>query len=144
MKEYVLGFAFDEKSTNVVLIEKLRPKWQKGLYNAIGGKVEDFDKFPVDAMIREFNEETSVDLFPNIWNHFATMIFENDIMGGSAKIYCFKIFSDEIFQCKTTEDEEIRIYNISDLDKIKTTPNLKMLAYLALCENVEFIELKMK
>lgn len=81
MKEYVLGFAFDEKAQNVVLIEKLRPEWQKGLYNGIGGKVERNDNTNYTAMCREFYEETRVHTVPDMWKNFGNMVFEEDILG---------------------------------------------------------------
>lgn len=47
MQEYVLGFAFTPKdlkgNQKVVLIEKLKPEWQKGKFNGIGGKLEKDD-----------------------------------------------------------------------------------------------------
>ncbi len=53
---YVLGFAFD-KHDNVLLVQKTKPKWQMGLYNGIGGRIETWDKSDADAMRREFKEE---------------------------------------------------------------------------------------
>jgi len=40
-KTYVAGFMFSPDLENVVLIEKQKPEWQKGKYNAVGGKIED-------------------------------------------------------------------------------------------------------
>jgi len=37
MTEYVLGFLMD--NYRVVLIEKQRPAWQKGLLNGVGGHI---------------------------------------------------------------------------------------------------------
>jgi hypothetical protein len=36
--KYVLGFMFDEELRNVALIRKIKPKWQEGKWNGIGGK----------------------------------------------------------------------------------------------------------
>jgi len=93
-KEYVLGFAFDETKNNVVLILKNRPAWQKGFYNGVGGKVEKYDEDYHAAMSREFLEETGVLINPNEWDYFAAMEFKEDILGGSAIVYCFRIFTD--------------------------------------------------
>lgn len=144
MKEYVLGFAFDEKNENVVLIEKQKPEWQRGLHNGIGGKVEPSDGSNYVAMHREFKEETGLHSLPISWYQFATMTFENDILGGGAIVYCFKMFSDRIFQCKTTEQEEIRIFNVNEVDNIKTVPHLKILISLALDKTIKgVVELNM-
>lgn len=37
MKHYVLGFAFGPNYKKVALLHKLRPEWQKGLLNGVGG-----------------------------------------------------------------------------------------------------------
>lgn len=42
----------------VLLIEKKRPKWQEGKLNLVGGKIERGET-PIDAAIREFDEETN-------------------------------------------------------------------------------------
>ena len=54
---YVLGFAIS--GSRVVLIRKNRPAWQKGRLNGVGGKIEEGED-PLDAMHREFHEETGV------------------------------------------------------------------------------------
>ena len=55
---YVLGFVFSLDASRVLLIWKNRPEWQKGKLNGIGGKIEE-GELPIDAMKREFSEETS-------------------------------------------------------------------------------------
>lgn len=107
MKEYVLGFAFDEGKKAVVLILKDRPDWQKGKYNGIGGKVELSDESLLHAMIREFYEETGVVTETQDWGVFAEMVFINDKLGGEAKVYCFKMFSNCIKDCSTCEGNYI-------------------------------------
>lgn len=61
MIEYVLGFAFNTKKNHVLLIEKAKPDWQCGKFNGIGGKVEEGEQH-LPAMIREFKEETGLDV----------------------------------------------------------------------------------
>lgn len=67
---YVVGFLFNKEKTLVALIEKQRPVWQKGRLNGIGGKVEIGER-PLDAMIREFKEETGA--YVDSWKHFCTL-----------------------------------------------------------------------
>lgn len=112
MKKYVLGFAFDSESDPkyLVLIEKQKPNWQKGKLNGVGGKVELDDISDKSAMVREFQEETGLDTELLGWKHFATMKFPDDVMGGSAVVYCYKYFSNRIFGCSTTTDEVISMY----------------------------------
>ena len=59
MKLYCCGFMFSKDFSHVLLIEKARPKWQEGKVNGIGGHLESGES-PVDAMVREFEEETGL------------------------------------------------------------------------------------
>ena len=58
-KKYVTGFLFSADASHLVLIKKINPAWQRGLFNGIGGKVE-ANEIAVDAMVRECLEETGV------------------------------------------------------------------------------------
>jgi 8-oxo-dGTP diphosphatase len=69
---YVLGFMFDETLERVVLIRKLRPEWQKGNLNGVGGSIKPGETM-LGAMIREFREETGVCTVGRDWTHFATL-----------------------------------------------------------------------
>lgn len=71
-ERYVLGFMFD-KHNNVLLVEKSKPKWQAGLLNGIGGKIEPHDRDDYHAMRREFLEETGHTTNTAEWIHIATM-----------------------------------------------------------------------
>ena len=74
MKAYVVGFAFDITNENVALILKTKPEWQAGLYNGIGGKIEEGER-PIDAMSREFEEETGCHIETKCWHHRLTFNF---------------------------------------------------------------------
>ena len=67
--KYVLGFVFNESLDKIALIRKNRPAWQKGLLNGIGGKIE-ADELTLDAMTREFEEETSCSIDNYKWFDF--------------------------------------------------------------------------
>lgn len=71
MNDYVLGFAFNKDFREVLLILKNKG-WQKGLYNGIGGKIEDFE-FPEEAMVREFKEECNIDTSTKDWKRVCQM-----------------------------------------------------------------------
>jgi 8-oxo-dGTP pyrophosphatase MutT (NUDIX family) len=63
---YVAGFMFSPDFENVILIEKEKPAWQKGKYNAVGGKIENAET-PMVAMAREFKKETFIETKPEDW-----------------------------------------------------------------------------
>jgi 8-oxo-dGTP diphosphatase len=58
IKRMVVGFLFAD--SDVLLVQKMKPDWQKGFWNGVGGKDEDGEE-PIDAMVREFREETKID-----------------------------------------------------------------------------------
>lgn len=79
-KSYVLGFCFDQTFERVLLIQKLKPDWQRGFLNGLGGAIEPGESAPV-AMRREFREECGLDV--RDWYKFAVM------RGSSFIVHCF-------------------------------------------------------
>jgi 8-oxo-dGTP diphosphatase len=77
MKEYVVGFIFNEDVDEVLLIRKTHPEWQKGLLNGVGGKVEDGET-PLVAMHREWEEEVGISAFD--WRLFLTLFFPHSVI----------------------------------------------------------------
>lgn len=140
-KWYVLGFAFDAKKENVVLIEKQKPAWQKDKFNGVGGKVELSDASIHDAMVREFFEETGVVTNKDQWHLFAKMQFGNDIMGGTASIYCFRTFDNSIKDCSTCEEEVVEHVSMVELYSKPLMHNLHILIPLALQSEFSYTEL---
>lgn len=63
---YSAGLLF--RGDHVLLVQKILPTWQKGLYNAIGGKVEKNENYHA-CQRREFREETGLDV--KEWTLFA-------------------------------------------------------------------------
>lgn len=143
-KGYVLGFAFDYKCENVVLIHKEKPEWQKGKLNGVGGKVEKIDSCIHAAMTREFFEETGVLTQQDDWTHYATMTFDNDVMGGGAEVYVFRMRNNEINDASTYEEEVVEIVNMNELYSKPLMHNLHILIPLALQREFGFIHLQQK
>jgi 8-oxo-dGTP diphosphatase len=75
--EYVVGFMFNRDRSEVALIEKLRPAWQRGRLNGIGGHVKT-DEPPAQAMIREFLEETGYQSMGGDWQRVCVMLREGN------------------------------------------------------------------
>ena len=69
---YVAGFLFGSDYQTVALIRKKRPRWQKGKLNGIGGSIEQGET-SLQAMVREFREETGVETTPESWHAYATI-----------------------------------------------------------------------
>ena len=121
MIDYVLGFLFSPDLNDVLLIEKQRPTWQKGLLNGIGGKVEKGEPFEI-AMKREFLEESG--LWVGTWHEFCTLV------GAKYKIKCFSGAHD--FYCKftTTTDEQVVVRPTESLGE-RVVPNINWLIPMA-------------
>jgi 8-oxo-dGTP diphosphatase len=109
-KEFVLGFMFDtlEPHAKVLLTEKLRPKWQAGKLNGIGGAMKPGET-PIQAMIREFKEETGATF--DGWAYFCTMRYV-----AQETIHCFYGVGSLIHRvCKAQTDEALNFQRVSEL-----------------------------
>lgn len=107
VESMVLGFLFNKTATVVVLIEKQKPEWQKGFLNGVGGKIEEGET-PMQAMIREFKEETGVETTEVVWKPFAKL------QGDDWEVYCFCGFSGNADRVKTAEREVVVIHDLSN------------------------------
>lgn len=108
--QYVLGFITD--GHRVLLIKKNRPENQVGLYNGIGGKVND-NELPLDAMIRESKEETNLDI--KDWVKIETFDYPSDNI--VLHLYQAYVSKKYITKYKTMTDEVVRIFKIKNLPK---------------------------
>lgn len=105
MKKYVLGFYFyPDPPCKVVLIQKNKPKWQKGRWNGVGGAIE-IGESPLQAMRREFQEETGAGVLD--WRQFTVLA------GVHYRVYCFSSMGQEDVQ--TTTDEIVGTFRIAQL-----------------------------
>jgi len=126
---YVLGFLFCANAEAVVLIRKMKPLWQQGLLNGIGGKIERGET-SLEAMIREFQEETGVNTTGCNWRSFCVM------HGDNWEVTCFEAKNEDAWlSAKTTERESIEKLNLKSLDMSECVSNLPWLLALALDEN---------
>lgn len=108
MINYVLGYMFSNSCRSVCLIKKNRPVAMAGLWNGVGGKIE-HNETSLDAMIREFNEETGV-LYTK-WRKYTV------INGDDFSITIFYCHTDDIYRCSTITDEEVLIFPVYNLPK---------------------------
>jgi 8-oxo-dGTP diphosphatase len=135
MINYVLGFLFDDQGGRVVLIEKLRPLWQAGKLNGVGGKYEtSWDNDLKCAMVREFEEETGVLTTHSDWSDYCVM------SGGDFSITVYRCFNTEYYEvAKTTEEEKVYKLPVESIslwsDRQCMVSNLPWLIALALDRN---------
>jgi len=128
MKNYVVGFLFSENEQSVLLIEKQRPDWQKGLWNGIGGHIEP-EETPLQAIVREFKEETGIESTPVVWSNFLTCDY------GDCIVYFFRAFAPYqwLTDAKNMTDEVVGIWNLKAVHNSSIViSNLKWVIPLAL------------
>ena len=117
MKRYVLGFAFDGDG-RVVLTRKMRPSWQRGYWNGVGGAQLDTEMFSRVAMARTFEKETGIKVEESRWVHVGTMMHPDDVMkddGWHVSVYKVAL-TDYDGDPDTITDEQVWWWNMSDLD----------------------------
>lgn len=125
---YVLGFMFDSSRNRVVLVKKKRPAWQAGLFNGVGGMVEPGER-NVDAMVREFNEETRVLTSPGFWVPYCTLHGEAFVVN----VY-YATSNVHVADVATCTDEEVRCFCLTSVwnQDMPQVPNLRWLIAMAL------------
>lgn len=121
MTEYVVGFMFDQNK--VALVRKNRPSWQKNKLNGIGGHVEP-GELHLQAMAREFEEETGYKTYACEWEHFCTL------SGEDWTVSFYYNFGDTSM-LQTTTDEEIVVIPISEVTVENSITNLTWLIPMA-------------
>lgn len=130
--EYVVGFAFSEDRKRVLLIEKIKPAWMKGLLNGIGGKIEK-NETAVVAMHREAVEEAKLDLE---WRPVFLLMAANIHHGmPDAQIYVFSAFTD-IDKAETMTEERLHIIPVEDLNPAEMVSNLRWIIPMCLHGNI--------
>jgi 8-oxo-dGTP diphosphatase len=125
----VVGFMFNENETDVLLIQKSKPAWQKGRFNGIGGKCEKGESY-LEAMRREFEEETGIE--HENWQ-FVTVMSGDDWI-----VTVFTAQSDDVFNYETMEDEPVCLIPIQDLDKYDHILNLQWLIPMCLDKFLDY------
>jgi len=128
MKEYVCGFMFSPRATDVVLIKKLKPTWQKNKLNGIGGLVLEHENVK-QAMIREFKEETGIE--HELWNRFAIGTSNDE----TERVHFYYTLSHKYDFVVSNEEEEVFIIPLDQLNDFPLIYNLKWLIELALDHN---------
>ncbi len=143
--KYVLGFAMTTEETcrRVLLVKKARPDWQKGKLNGLGGEIE-AGETPLDAMVREFREETGLATDPISWIYFATLEDKGN------EVHCYYMFmprerldeADSPDEEGSPDAEELYTVRVDDLMNQKTIPNVRYLVPMALDKTIETVRIR--
>lgn len=126
---YVVGFAFNEDKSRVLLIKKQKPEWQAGKWNGVGGKCEEGERRARDTMAREFAEETGIVTEPAYWTMFAELLCPMD---KTRVVFFFCVLDDSTFAgYRQTTSEPVWACQTDLLSDVETLPNLRWLVPLA-------------
>ena len=132
MTKYVLGFAFSEDLSKVLLIRKDHPEWQKGKLNGVGGKINSKEfEHHIEAMVREFKEEVGIDSSKYDWHHLV------DMSGPGWECRVYWSYTLDIEQARQLEAEEPVIKYVCDLMEEVCIENVPWLVHLALDRGVK-------
>jgi len=124
MIEYVCGFLV--RDDLIALIRKVKPKWQAGKLNGVGGKIEPGET-PMQAMSREWLEESGVP--HESWEHAATI-------GKPGWLVHFFVGRAEQLHTFKAAVEQVTWYFREELPA-DVIPNLRWLVPMCLDEELE-------
>lgn len=128
MIQYAGGFLFCNQS--VALCLKSKPDWQRGKLNCVGGKIEtELNETPIQAMTREFYEETKLITSEFDWFHKLTLT------GEGWRVYFFAAFWHELCKLEGTKEEPVHWYNVDKLPS-NVIPNLYWMIPLCLDKDI--------
>jgi len=108
----------------VALIRKRRPDWQAGRWNGIGGHREGFE-LPLDAMVREFEEETSVKTYREQWRKVGVM---REVNAWNCHVYTTREAPLNLIQSST--NEVVALHRIEALHELDCMANIQALVHL--------------
>lgn len=126
---YSLGFAFNPDMTQVALIKKLRPEWQAGFLNGIGGHVESKETFK-QCVGREFYEETGVATLLSEWRSVAHIERERVFV---CQVYMATLSMKDWGEIRTTTDEQVEKVPVEELYKYRHRLLPNLLGLIGMC-----------
>ena len=124
MTGYTVGFIFTTDLTQVALVTKTHPDWQKGRINGIGGKIEDGESSPA-CMVREVHEEAGLLTNESDWK----LVIQMKRPAVYVDFYATRIA--DTTKVQTMTDEVIQWYPVSALPK-EVLSNLTWLVPLSI------------
>ena len=127
MKKVVVGFAFSEDCKWVLLVKKIRPEWQRGFWNGVGGAIET-DESEYEAMVREFSEETGLITRAYDWERTVVM----EVLDAGTIVFVFRttISNSALFRVSGKENdvgEKLSLFSTECQSTGDWIPNLRWL-----------------
>lgn len=136
---YVCGFVFDKEISNLILVRKLRPMYQRGKLNGIIDVMTDDDPDPISAMERVAFEKLGVPV--PLWFQFNVERFEDAVT-----IHYFIALNDEAVQKVESlgepdpkvhnAAEPVQVYKLSQVPYMEAVPSLQYLIAMAVTKLV--------
>lgn len=128
MKRFVVGFLMDPLHEYGLLIRKTHPDWQAGKLNGVGGAVE-YGETDFEAIAREFEEETGLEIDESDWDRFYEVTYENAVVVFFRANGPMSYLAD----AATTTEEQIGIWHLKNALKYETLiPNLHYILPMAM------------
>lgn len=119
-----LGFVFTPDLSQVILIEKHRPRWQDGRLNGLGGKVEGRERWRT-CLSREVFEEANLHIPTQAWQSVGKISLKN------WRVQVFAVRYDGLLtDLSSKTDEPVAWYSTTNLPP-QVMPNLNWLVPLA-------------
>ena len=131
---YVVGLLFNATLDRVVLIRKLRPDWQRGKLNGVGGRINEGESAG-DAMTREFKEEANV--WVTDWRCFA-QYYHHSLQ---SIVTFFSAYNTQALEhVETVTDERITTRTVEMVLRDPTLiPNLRYLIPMAVTPDLDVV-----
>jgi 8-oxo-dGTP diphosphatase len=149
LNRYVLGLAFTPDRLKVALIRKRRVRpgfeWMQGLMNGLGGKVRE-DELSVDAMAREFREESGVTIPADGWELCGKFHCRKDQYAFNYEVLVYRTFHDDVHNVKTASPEEgkVHLIEVPLLRNYPTTQAIKWIIPLVLYRDLRVFDVEEK
>ena len=122
---YVCGFVFNTTLSDVLLIRKLRPDWQAGRLNGIGGRIDPGED-PRTAMSRECRQECGLAIDPQDWHPLAAVYKAERFL-----VHFYHVATPEIGEARSLTEEQVQRRKVADLMLLDTVRHVRWLICLA-------------